>query len=176
MGRSFIWLVVVTAVAFFAIGARADSLSIAITAPNQPAIPGSTITFDAILTNTSPTDTIFLNGDSWTSSSPVLTLDDTPFLTNFPLSLDPGQSSGPFGLFSVVVDSSAAPGSYDFNSFSILGGLDDGSFEAVGTTTFAVTVASAVPAREPGILVLLVNRHASASVFYPHWTAGRCAL
>lgn len=139
-----------------ACGARADSVDVSLTQTSQTATPGSTITFDATITNLSSTDTVYLNGDSSVTSSTLLTIDDTPFLFNFPLSLDPSEASGPFGLFNVFIDPSTPDGTYDFNSFSILGGLDGNTFDSIGTADFSVTVGSPVATSEPGTLVLLL--------------------
>lgn len=140
-----------------ACGVRADSVDVSLTQTSQTAAPGSTITFDATITNLSSTDTVYLNGDSSVTSSTLLTVDDTPFLTNFPFWLDPSEASGPFALFNVFIDPSTPDGTYDFNSFSILGGLDGNTFDTVGTADFSVTVASPVPTPEPGTLVLLLS-------------------
>ena len=147
----------VLAVLAFTWGARADSVDIGLTQTSQTAAPGSIITFDATVTNPSPTNTIYLNGDSSVTSSTLLTVDDTPFLTNFPLSLDPSQASGPLALFNVFIDPNTPDGTYDLNSFSVLGGLDGSAFETLGTTDFSVIVASPVlTAPEPATLSLLL--------------------
>jgi len=156
MNRTRTIVLATVVVLFFASAARADSVDVELTQTSQTAAPGSTITFDATITNLSSTDTVFLNGDGSITSSPLLTVDDTPFLTNFPLSLDPSETSGPFALFNVIIDPTIAPGTYDFNSFSILGGADGSASDTIGTAEFSVTVATASPVPEPGILGLLV--------------------
>jgi hypothetical protein len=55
-------------------------------------------------------------------------VNDAPFNANAPIFLDPGASSGPFELFDVIVDPSAAPAAYSGNLFSIFGGPDGGTF------------------------------------------------
>jgi hypothetical protein len=137
------------AVFVFASVAHADSISIALTQDSQTATAGSAITFNATLTNLSSTDTVYLNADSSTTSSLLLSVDDTPFLTNAPLSLDPGMVSGPFALFNVIIDPSTPSGIYDFNSFAILGGLDANASDTLGTANFSVTVGSTSPVPEP---------------------------
>lgn len=139
-----------------ACGARADSVDVSLTQTSQTATPGSTITFDATITNLSSTDTVYLNGDSSVTSSTLLTIDDTPFLFNFPLSLDPSEASGPFALFNLFIDPSTPDGTYDFNSFSILGGLDSSSFDTLGAAEFSVTVANPTVTPEPEPLCLLL--------------------
>ena len=134
---------------------RADSIDITLTETSQTATAGTTITFDATITNLSSTDTIFLNGDSSTTSSPFLTVDDAPFLTNFPLSLDPNQASGPFALFNVLIDPNTPAGTYDLNLFSILGGLDGNASDTIGAADFSVTVVGPVLTPEPGSLALV---------------------
>lgn len=137
-------------------GVRADSVDINLTQTTQIAAPGSTITFDATITNQSSTDTVYLNGDSSVTSSTLLSIDDTPFLTNFPLWLDPSESSGPFALFNVLIDPSTPAGIYDLNSFSILGGLDGSTFDVTGTATFAVDVTKMATTAEPPMWLLML--------------------
>jgi len=136
--------------------ARADLVDVTLTQTSQTAAAGSTIEFDATITNLSSTDTVFLNGDSSVTSSLLLTVDDTPFLVNFPLSLGPDESSGPFALFDVTIDPSTPPGTYDLNAFSILGGLDDSASDIIGTADFSVMVEGASVTPEPGTLALLL--------------------
>jgi len=144
------------AVLALAWGARADSVGVSLTQTIQTAAPGSTITFDATITNLSSTAPVYLNGDSRVTSSTDLTIDDTPFLFNFPLSLDPSEASGPFALFNVFVDPITPDGTYDFNSFSILGGLDGSTFDTIGIANFSITVGSPVATPEPRTFLLLL--------------------
>lgn len=137
-------------------GTSADSVGVSLTQTSQTAAPGSTIAFDATITNQSSTDTVYLNGDSSVTSSTLLTVDDTPFLTNFPFWIDPSEASGPFALFNVFIDPSTPYGTYDFNSFSILGGLDGSAFDTLNTAEFSVIVASPVSTPEPKTFVLLL--------------------
>lgn len=141
---------------FFGSVAWADSVGVALTQTSVTTTAGSTITFDAAITNFSTTDTIFLNGDGSTTSSLLLTVDDTPFLANFPLSLDPNEVSGPFALFNVIIDASIPTGIYDFNSFSILGGSDGNAFGTIGSVDFSVTVDN-VTTPEPWTQFLLLS-------------------
>jgi hypothetical protein len=142
---------------FLAVATYADSVDVTLTQTSQIAAAGSTITFDATITNLSSTDAIFLNGDSSVTSSSLLTVDDTPFLANFPLSLDAGEVSGPFALFDVFIDPSTPTASYDFNSFSILGGLDGDASDIIGGANFSISVGSVIATPEPGTLVLLLS-------------------
>ena len=135
--------------------AHADTIQINLTKSKLSAAPGSVVTFDASLANLSSTDTMFLNADSWTTTSPFLSVDDTPFFANAPLTLDPNASTGTFALFSVLIDPNTPIGTYDFNSFSIFGGIDGSASDALGGATFSVAVNSAhVP--EPTVSLLLV--------------------
>jgi hypothetical protein len=111
--------------------------------------PGDTLTFAGTLTNTGATE-LFLNGDDFTLNGDGLTLDDTPFLTGAPLSLDANQSfTGP--IFTVAIDPDA-PFQSAQGSFSILGGATDSAQDTLATQTFTVGV---VP--EPGALALLMG-------------------
>jgi hypothetical protein len=134
----------------------ADTIGLSLSAPVQSSTVGSTVSFVATVsapgTNAA---TVFLNGDSFDISSP-LTLDDSGFLFDFPLSLDPGDSfSGT--LFSVSLPSNVAAGSYT-GSFEILGGADGGAQDTLGSVDWQVDVAptaSSVP--EPESLLLLAS-------------------
>jgi hypothetical protein len=96
---------------------------------------------------------VFLNGDSFNVSSPLV-LDDSGFFNDFPLSQDPGNNfSGT--LFSIALPSNLAAGSYT-GSFTILGGSDMFAQDTLGTVEWQVNVApttSTVP--EPESLMLL---------------------
>jgi hypothetical protein len=154
----------------FASSAAAQTLDLTLVDPSQSVQQGTVaVEFDAIVTNASA-QTVFLNGDSATTGSPLLTIDDSPFFANAPLSLDPGQSSGLFALFNLDLDPSATPGVYDGNVFSLLGGADGGATVDVADAAFSLTVTpSAPPVPEPGMLAcsliglaaLTVRRRAS---------------
>jgi hypothetical protein len=100
-------------------------------------------------------------------------VDDTPFLTNFPFFLNPSESSGPFALFNVLIDPAALPGTYDFNTFSALGGLDGSTFDTLGTADFSVTVLGASPVPEPGTIVLFVSGLLALGIFTRFRRLGR---
>ena len=139
------------ATGFLCSTARADSVDITLTDSTLTGYAGGILTFYATLTNVS-SGTIYLNGDSFTTSSLFLTLNDSPFVMNAPLSLAAGQSSGPFALFQIFIARGATSATYGFNTFTILGGTNNSSFNQVGSTQFTVNVS---PVPEPGTLVLL---------------------
>jgi len=138
---------------------RADSLDVTLTQSSQTVTLGtSTVAFDATISNPSAADTIFLNSDSSTTSSLFLTVDDTPFFNNAPLSLDPGANSGPIELFDVLLAPNTPTGVYDLNLFSILGGPDAGSFSDFSDlvdVAFSIDVVSPVATPEPSSLLLV---------------------
>ena len=101
--------------------AHADSVGITLTQSTLTGYAGGILTFYATLTNVS-SGTVYLNGDSFTTSSLFLTLKDDPFLTNAPLSLAVGQSSGPFAIFQIFIAPGATSATYAFNTFTILVG------------------------------------------------------
>ena len=154
--RTFRFAIAALVLFLFVTAAHGDSVGLTLVQTSQTATAGSTLTFDATITNLSTTDTIFLNGDGSTTSSPLLTVDDTPFLTNFPLSLAPSEVSGPFALFNITIDPTTSIGTYDFNSFSILGGLDDSSSDTIGTVDFSVVIGDVTVTPELGTLTLLL--------------------
>jgi hypothetical protein len=126
--------------------ARAGRLDLTLVDPDVVVTQGGTVAaFDATITNTS-TATIFLNGDSFDASSPLGSVDDSPFYSNAPLSLTAGQTSGPFELFDVSLNASTPVGTYGGtgNVFSILGGGDENAFADLADTHFEVSVVAAV--------------------------------
>ena len=71
--------------------ALADTLNFSISNPVQTGAPGTTFSFLASVSAPfSNTGAIFLNGDSFTLSGGTLTVNDSPFFNNFPLSVSPG--------------------------------------------------------------------------------------
>jgi len=133
--------------------ARGDSLDVTLTQASQTVAQGTVVvTFGATISNPSSTDTVFLNADSSITSSTLVSVDDTPFLTGAPLFLSPGQSSGALTLFNVDLPANLAAGTYT-GVFSILGGLDGATFDTLSNSSFSVTVSSTTP--EPGTVLLL---------------------
>jgi hypothetical protein len=128
--------------------ARAQ-LDFTLSSPNQSGQPGDTLTFAGTLTNTGAA-ALFLNGDDFTLNGNGMTLDDSPFLTGAPLSLDANQSyTGT--LFTVAIDPNASFQNAS-GTFSILGGANDTAQDTLATQPFTVAV---VP--EPGGQVLLMG-------------------
>lgn len=137
---------------------RADSLDVTLDQPTITVPVGTTeVTFSGTISNPSTTDTVYLNGDSSTTSSTLLTVDDTPFLTGAPLSLDPGDNSGDLPLFNVFLDPTTTAGIYT-GVFTIEGGPDGGAgtdFSDLVDIPFTIDVTSPVSAPEPGSLLML---------------------
>jgi hypothetical protein len=118
------------------------------------------VDFYATITNDT-TQAIYLNGDSYSVSSP-LTLDDTPFNNNAPFSLNGGQSSGEIELFDVSLPALTAAGTYG-GLFSIVGGYGSSDALVLSNSNFAVTVSGPTqvpeidPATSLGALALLTG-------------------
>ncbi len=163
-------LITLLAVAFLSTAAHADSISINLTETIKKGAAGTTISFDATLTNLTGS-TLFLNGDSSTTSSLFLSVLDSLFLANAPASLAAGASTGQIGLFSVLIAPGTPLGTYGSNTFTILGGLNGSSLTPLGTVTFTVNV---VPAPEPSALLLFGSGLLVLAVFRRfQLTAGR---
>jgi hypothetical protein len=129
--------------------ALADGIGLSLANPVQVTGPGSTLSF--VATVSAPLSNladVFLNSDSTNVDFP-LTLDDSPFILNFPLFLAPGGSfTG--DLFTVAVPTFAAFGQYQ-GFFEIEGGADNGASNLLASVNFQVTNAP-----EPGGIVLLL--------------------
>ena len=130
----------------------ADTIGLSLNAPAQSGTAGSTVSFDATVSAPGKNSgTVFLNGDGFNVSSPLI-VDDSGFLLDFPLNLDPGDSFSGV-LFTLTLPSNTAAGLYPV-TFEILGGADSGAQDTLGSVDFHVNVApSTVP--EPESLMLL---------------------
>jgi hypothetical protein len=133
---------------------RADTLSASLVNAALTGTAGSSITFQANVSNPSGTDT-FLNGDSSITSSILVSVNDTPFILNAPVSLGSGGIAGPFDIFTVVLDPSIAAGIYT-GTFSILGGADGASSNDLADLNFTVNVTPSTSVPEPGTLQMVL--------------------
>jgi len=122
--------------------AKADSLTITLLSPFQSGVSGTVIAFDATVTNTSG-GTVQLAGDNFNVDAP-LTLDDSPYNNNWPLSLGAGDSYTGL-LFNVDIPWPTAVGLYT-GVFEIT----DQNNDVVGYADFDVYVTP-----EPSSLLLL---------------------
>jgi hypothetical protein len=131
--------------------ASADSITLVLSNPAQTGATGSTLTFDATVSAPLANGaTVFLNADNFGDNFPGSTIDDSGFLLNFPLSLDPGDSfTGT--LFSVALPPGVAVGSYT-GFFEILGGTGADSLNPFATDNFQINTTP-----EPGTWVLLAT-------------------
>ena len=136
--------------------AYADSVNFTLTSPN-PTIAESggnlvsgTVTFAATVSAPfSNSGAVFLNADSFNVTAPI-TLDDSDFLNNFPLSLSPGTSfSG--DLFVLTIPPGTLAGAY-LGTFTLLGGADPNALNTLGTVSFSVA-----PTPEPSSILLLLT-------------------
>jgi hypothetical protein len=135
----------------------ADSYTITFIAPNQSAVAGSTVEFDAIITNLDPSNYLYLNGDSTASLDSPLTLDDSAFWAYvWPAPLNPSGISGDSytgELFTVTVPLGTPVGTYE-GEFDLLGGSNGGDSNLLGADDFTITV---IVTPEPSSLVLLLT-------------------
>ncbi len=132
--------VVMGAAVCLAAPVRAQSLDMTLTEGTVTQSGGvDTVDFFATVTNPG-TAALYLNADTFMISSP-LTLDDTPFFNNAPLSLSAGANSGSFQIFDVSW-SAATPVAANSGVFSILGGIDAGTLSDLVDVGFSVTAQS----------------------------------
>lgn len=136
---------------------RAATVLVVLSNLSQTGAPGDILPFFGTMTNTSDTDTIFLNSASSTSASSNLTIDLVPFFINAPLSLAPGEVSSLFEIFDVTIDPTAPDGLIAGSTVSIQDGLDSFTFDDLADPSFDVTVqspSSAAPEPSAGWLVI----------------------
>ncbi len=153
--------------ACLASGVHAQSLDVTLSESTATVTQGTAVVdFYATIVNAGAS-TIYLNGDSPTTGSSLLSVDDSPFDNNAPLSLAAGASTGPIELFAVDILSPTIPtGTYSGNDFSILGGYTGSAVSDLADALFSVTVTSATsttsapeidPASSLGALTLLLG-------------------
>ncbi|MGA7833528.1 MAG: PEP-CTERM sorting domain-containing protein [Terracidiphilus sp.] len=124
--------------------ARADTYTLVLDAPIQDG--GPDFLFSGTFTNES-LSTVYLNADSF-SLDAGLALDDSSYLTNFPLSV--GSWDSAWGELFIVTAPLDEPSSSYTGSFSIVGGVDENAQDVLATADFDV---KATP--EPSSLLLL---------------------
>jgi hypothetical protein len=134
--------------------AYADTLNFTLTNPIQTGTPNATLTFDATVSAPlANSGTLFLNGDNFNVSLAGAIFDDTGFLFDFPLSLDPGGSFTET-LFTVTLPSIISPGTHN-GFFEILGGSDPAAQNTLASANFQINSPTAVP--EPSTWLLLAT-------------------
>jgi hypothetical protein len=128
-------------------------LTVSFSIPTQSGNPGDLLQFSGSLTNNTGS-TVFINSDSFTFAISGA-VDDSPFLTNAPISLPAFGSSGSFEFLQVLIPLSQPGGTYD-GTFDVLGGASDTQQDLLGSAAFHVTVNSASPSvPEPQSLILM---------------------
>jgi hypothetical protein len=121
---------------------RADTITINFTEEALAGNPGTELDFVGTVTDNDPTDTVYINADSFTFEIPGA-LDDSQFLNNAPISVGPGATSTSFQLFDVVIPANETPGIYS-GVFTIQGGIGEADqFDTntvLGSAAFQVDV------------------------------------
>jgi hypothetical protein len=154
-----IFCAAVAALFLAARSARADSLTLTLDAPFQTGHQ-TAYDFTGVIDYTGVDSindggvTEYLNGDS-ASLTAGASLDDSPFINNAPLSLNPAGTSGDFDIFNVTVPAYInGPPSEDtyIGSFSILGGPTSSDAEVLATVDFDIVVTP-----EPSSWLLLAS-------------------
>jgi hypothetical protein len=131
--------------------AYADTVTFTLTNPTGYVdVTGGSLTYDAtVLAPSTNGAAVFLNGDSFNITAPI-TLNDSDFFSDFPLSLAPGASfTG--ALFVLTVPPGTAFGTY-LGTFTLLGGANGNAESTLGTDSFSL-----VTTPEPSSVVLLLT-------------------
>ena len=129
--------------------AYADTLTFTLTNPNGDilASTGGSLTYAATVSAPASNGAaVFLNGDSFNVTAPI-TLNDSDFFNNFPLSLVPGTSFT--GDLFVLTAPPGSPFGTFLGTFTLLGGADGNASDPLGTVSFSL-----VTTPEPSSFVL----------------------
>jgi hypothetical protein len=141
-------------IAVASVGAARADATLTFSASTMSLAAGGTVEFDGTLTNTGG-DLLYLNGDQFSLLYSDLSVDDSPFIFDGPLSLSPGNSwVGAF--IDVTADDSISDGSYS-GSYTILGGTDPNAFDNLATADFTVNVGEVTATPEPNAFLLLAT-------------------
>jgi PEP-CTERM motif len=145
---------------------RADDLTITLDSPIVGTAGGPAITVFGDITNNT-VNPIYFGNESLTFNDPTSLSGNPDVIINAlffggPASVDAGLTLPGVDIFTLTIDPSAAPGTYGFNFYDLIGGTDpncinDGCTGSSGTLEFSVTVLSPVTAPEPGSLALLAS-------------------
>ena len=151
-----LWMLVLAAMVLVPL-ASADTITLSLASPVQSGAAGSTVSFIATINAvTDKLGTVYLNGDSANiSGASSLVVDDTGFWTNFPASMNGGDSVTDV-LFTVDLPSDVIGGTYT-GYFSILGGLDASTLSVLDTAQFTINATGANPIPEPATWSLLAT-------------------
>lgn len=143
MMRKFSFLLLMlAAVLITAVPASADTLDFSLANP-----VGYGPFYATVAAPSTNTGTVFLNADSFNVAG-GLSLDDSGFVNDFPVQLDPGQSFT--GELFFVALPPLSNGAVYAGDFEILGGSNGGALDTIGTADFTV---AATP--EPSSILLL---------------------
>lgn len=147
----------VLAVLLFVPLASADTINLSLASPVQSGAAGSTVNFTATINAVADgLGPVYLLADSAGITGPsTLTVDNTPFFFNFPLSMTGGDTVTDT-LFSVFLPSDLLPGTYT-GFFTILGGVDPSSFSTLGTVDFTINSAAPSAVPEPSTYALMAT-------------------
>ncbi len=152
MKRAFLLLALCLALVFLAsTPARADDFTLTLNPSTQYGYPGTTVFFTATFTNNTAS-TVYLNGDDFNISLPgdASWLDDSAFWSNWPLTLDPGQSWTAL-LFCVLIPANAPYGANYYGYFALLGGADGNAQDVLASASWEILY----PTPEPASLTLM---------------------
>jgi hypothetical protein len=130
-----------TALLLSAPAAKAELFTFVFTNPDQSAVAGETIEFDAIIVNIDPSNGLYLNSDNTASLDSPLILDDTAFW-NIPWPLNPAGEAGDSytgALFDVTVPLGTAAGTY-VGEYQVFGGSNTDASDLLGDEPFTITV------------------------------------
>ncbi len=127
--------------------------------PGQTGATGTTLRYFGTISNTDPSNTVYLNSDSLTLTAPAGAFSFTDqFFTAVPLSLAPFTNSGDIELFDITVSNPFTdPFTVYSGTYELLGGGDGGAQDLLATASFSATPQELSGTHEPVTPVLMIS-------------------
>ena len=154
MKRLFLTTAVLALLAMLPAAAQADPVTITLPGTLNISPGGSALGVQGSISNGGAPIFWITSGNLTITGPAGITFNDSAFLTNAPLNVAPGTSTGNFSFFDIFVSAAVAPGTY-LGTFTVIGGPVQGSDSMTLTKDFNIVVGQVGAVPEPTSMLLL---------------------